>query len=138
MGVMWASHRLSGRSAAQSVYKKKRGLNGAESKDVNGSCGVLWVVALAENTGSRCTAIACRFGELHPHVTYAERKADNLFNGANAESATAGLRYDLNNSSALKFDCCKVDHTLRLGAFAGPLIDRSDTNVFSVAIDIGF
>jgi hypothetical protein len=87
--------------------------------------------------------VAARFGEFTPHLTYSAEK-DTLDSGnegkiqkalplqSDQSSITAGVRYDYDSSTALKFEIQNNDETTTAGA------DGDSATLYSVAVDLVF
>ena len=87
--------------------------------------------------------VAARFGEFTPHLTYSAEK-DSLDSGnegkiqkalplqSEQSSITAGLRYDYDSSTALKFEIQNNDEKTTAGA------KGDSATLYSVAVDVVF
>ncbi len=84
-----------------------------------------------------------RMGKYLPHITVASSESAPSTNpganpGVNQDSITLGLRYELNDSAALKMEYQQIDPiTGESGLFAGAVTDNK-ANMLSVAIDVIF
>jgi hypothetical protein len=88
-------------------------------------------------------SVSARFGEFTPHLTYSTEK-DSFDSGNEGTiqellplqyeqtSITAGLRYDYDSSTALKFEIQNNDETKAAG------IDGDSATLYSVAVDVIF
>jgi hypothetical protein len=88
-------------------------------------------------------SVSARFGEFTPHLTYSTEK-DSFDSGNEGTiqealplqyeqtSITAGLRYDYDSSTALKFEIQNNDETKAAG------VDGDSATLYSVAVDVIF
>jgi len=92
--------------------------------------------------------LAYHMGDFTPHITVGRFEQNN---GREQDSTTVGLRYELNEYAALKFDWSMIDasepfhddgegwHRVEAaGLFFDGLHDEGDVNVFAITLDIVF
>ncbi|MEH6543232.1 MAG: porin [Porticoccaceae bacterium] len=93
------------------------------------------------NTAWYATA-GYRFGNVMPHITYAELDTENNIFGSASKTVTLGVRYELGDASALKVEWANVEARDNTGGLFGPDAHpnhfNDDADVFSVALDVTF
>jgi len=98
--------------------------------------------ALFPDQDAYYVTLGYRSGKFLPHVTFANSESDPVTGGSpgvNQDSITLGLRYELNDSAALKFEYQTVEPEVgETGLFSGGALTDDKANVISVAVDVIF
>ena len=80
------------------------------------------------------TTLGYRFGNLMPHLTY--QSLDNGNGGLEQTSWTAGLRYDLGSSTAIKLEWQRIEPESAGAGANVPLLLQNQSGLFANGVDV--